>query len=202
MKIWLLTCVAILFGISAAFGQPLDPAPHVSGDGSPMKGEEISARGPGMPGAPGYGRGAPGKRGPRMRELGDNIRAVKAELDLITREIGEQARKLRELRDSYMASGDEDEKAAIKEEMRGVMEKLSQYEILLAEKKVEISKKAYDRALDRYVRAKVELEGAARKSQHRLKRLERGLEGEPPFSPGPPPGRGLPQEEGGTLPDI
>ena len=208
MKIWLLACVAVLLGLSTAFGQPLDPLqggedeePSLEAEGVPGR-RGVRESGPGMAGRPGFRRGGPGKMRPRLREFRDNIKNVKAELDLITREIGEQARKLRELRDNYMASGDEKEKAAIEKEMRGVMEKLSRYEILLAEKKVEISKKAYERALDRYVRAKVELEGAPRKSKHRLKRLERGLVGEPPFSPGPPPGGERPAGEGEPLPDA
>jgi len=202
VKRWLLACVAVLFGISAAVGQPLDTPPPGIGDEPPPEGEEIGGRRPMMPGAPVHGRGRPGKMRPRMRELKDNIRAVKAELDLLTREIGEHARTLRDVLGRYMSADDEEEKAAIEKEMRGVMEKLSQYELLLAEKKVEISKKAYERALDRYVRAKVELEGATRKSKNRFKKLERGLKGEPPFGRGPSGGHEGSPVEGEPPPDI
>ena len=212
MKIWLIACIAVAFGLSTACGQPLDPCPPGHGDDLALEGEEAPGGGldlepaPAPPGQRDHRGGAPGTRGPRLRELRENIKSVKAELDLLTGEIRNQAARLRQLREEIMDASDEQEKAALAQEMRDVVEKLSRYEILLAEKKVEISKKAYDRSLDRYVRAQIELEEARRKLSHRRKRLERGLLYRAPPPGGPPPETpGSPERspgEGEPLPDA
>jgi len=184
VKIWLIAFTVVAFGLTACSGQPVDPADVEEEGCIPFEGGALmeQGRGPvgsaGLPGRPGRMRGATGRRRPKKRGFRENFKAVKAEFDLLKREIDENTRKLRDLREQLSSARDGLEEARIKNEMRRIVEKLSQYEILLAEKKVEVSKKAMDRALDRYTRSEVELEQARRRSRHRLKWLEKRSEEE------------------------